>query len=33
VLLVIELAAVTIFALNLGVTLLRKPVHLMQAAH
>jgi hypothetical protein len=30
---VIELAAVTIFALNLGVTFLRPPAHLMQAAH
>ena len=30
---VIELAAVTIFALNLGVTFLRQPAHLMQATH
>jgi hypothetical protein len=29
---VIELAAVTIFALNLGVTFLRPPAHLMQPA-
>jgi uncharacterized protein involved in response to NO len=29
---VIELAAVTVFALNLGVTFLRPPAHLMQAA-
>ena len=29
---VIELAAVTIFALNLGVTFLRPPAHLMEAA-
>jgi len=30
---VIELAAVTVFALNLGVTFLRPPADLMQAAH
>jgi hypothetical protein len=29
---VIELAAVTVFAWNLGVTLLRPPAHLMQPA-
>jgi len=29
---VIELAAVTVFALNLGVTFLRPPAHLMQPA-
>ena len=29
----IELAAVTLFALNLGLTFLRPPAHLMQPAH
>ena len=29
---VIELAAVTVFAFNLGVTFLRPPAHLMEAA-